>query len=572
MIEGPKSRSGQEVNKSMRHFKKVIAALVGLALVASCSSSPSTEDTSGSGTTVTTSAGGGDTGSTTTQPADSANYAEDGTFTIAVAGDPGTLNALNNTSTTSNWLFRFLYDQLVTRGQDGEILSGLATDWEFDGTTAVFNIDENATCFDGSPVTPTVIAKNFEYIANPDNPSAVIGAVLPNRNFTVEADDDAGTFTLKLDSPFSLLLSSLSFMNIICGPGIDNPEGLTTTSSGSGPFVLESAVPNSEYVLARRDGDYTWGTGGATIDVAGFPARVVFKIVDNETTAANLLAAHQINAAVVNGPDQARLEAMGATEQVYVSGGVVQMYSQVEGKPTADVNVRRALAMAYDRGAAATAITQGILPDAGTSVSAANPQVCDDSAAASSIPEFDPDGAATLLDEAGWTAGDDGVRAKDGVRLSLDAIYSTATPGADATVELMAAAWEAIGFEINITPLAQGDYAQRVFATGDYDIVTSQFSNPFPSTLVGLLGGPFPPDGTNAAHITNDEYVSLFQQALASGENSGCEYWTQASAALFEHVDMIPIADWPTTWVLVGGEMDTLGGRPIPTSVRVLSE
>src|SRR5690606_12636971 len=105
-----------------------------LLLVTGCAGSPDT--------------GSGDVGG---------DYAEDGTFTIAVAGDPGVLNPLNNSSTTSNWLFRFLYDTLVHRGEDGEILSGLATDWTFDGSTAEFTLNEDATCFDGSALTPSVI-------------------------------------------------------------------------------------------------------------------------------------------------------------------------------------------------------------------------------------------------------------------------------------------------------------------------------------------------------------------------------------------------------------------------------
>jgi peptide/nickel transport system substrate-binding protein len=530
----------------VRTLKSILAATAVIALAAGCSSSPPQQS--------------------------QAKYQEGGTFTIAVAGDPGALNPLNNSSTTSNWLFRFLYDQIVTRGNDGEILSGLATKWEFDGSTAVFTINDKATCYDGSAITPSVIGKNFEYILNAENPSTVIGSVIPNRNFTYEADDATHTLTLKLQKPFSLLLSSLSFMNVVCGPGLDDPASITTTSSGSGPFVLKAAVPNSQYVLTKRDG-YAWGTDGATNDTKGFPDEVVFKIVDNETTSANLLLSGEVNAAVVNGQDRARLKAAGTTEKAYTSGGVVMSFNQTAGKITADKQVRLALTKAIDRGAVATTVTQGLLPKAGTSVSAASPQVCDDSAAAKSIPKFDTEGAKRMLDDAGWKPGGDGVRMKDGVRLSFTASHSTATPGAAAAVELMADAWSKVGAEAIITPLAQADYSQKVFSTGDYDVMAiQQFSNPFPSTLTGLIGGPFPPNGTNAGHIDNPVYKQKIQEAMASGENSGCKFWTEASAALFESADMIPLAAWPTNWVLKGAEMHTLGGRPIATSIRVLAQ
>jgi hypothetical protein len=34
---------------------------------------------------------------------------------------------------------------------------------------------------------------------------------------------------------------------------------------------------------------------------------------------------------------------------------------------------------------------------------------------------------------------------------------------------------------------------------------------------------------------------------------------------------MIPMASWPTNWVVKGAQMDALGGRPIATSVRMLA-
>jgi peptide/nickel transport system substrate-binding protein len=497
-------------------------------------------------------------------------YASGGTFTMGVSGDPGTLNPLNNTSTSANWLFRFLYDPLVTRSTSGKITSGLASKWTFDGTTAVFTIKKGVTCSDGSAVTPSVIAKNFAWIQNPANTSTEIGAVLPNRNFTYSADDAASTFTLKLDAPFSLLLSSLSFMPIVCGTAASNPATLTTTSSGSGPFVLTQATPNSQYVMKKRTG-YKWGANGASTSAAGTPSTVVFKIVPDETTAANLILSGQVNAAVINGKDRARLKAAGTKQTTSTSGGVVMSFNEAAGRITSDKNVRIALTMATDRAQVASTVTQGLLPKAGTSVSAAEPQVCNDSSAAKAIPAHNVAKAKALLTKAGWKVGSNGTREKDGKELSLVTGYSTATPGASTAVELIASEWKAVGVNVVITPMTQADYTQRVFGTGDYDVMpVEQFSNPFPSTLTGLLSGPVPPAGTNAGHINNPQYTSLIAKAEASSVNSGCAYWTQASKALFTNADMIPMANWPTNWVLKGAKMSTLGGRPIATSIRLL--
>ena len=524
---------------------------LALGLATACSSSSGGSPSGGTGSTST---------SGTAQ-----QYASGGTFTFAVSADPGTLNPLNNTATTANWLFRFLYQPLVTVNANGAVAPGLASSWTFNGTKATFTIDKNATCSDGSKITPSVIAKDFAWVKNKANASSVIGAVLPNANFTDTADDAAGTFTLTLASPFSNLLPSLSFMPIPCGAGATNPASLTTTSSGSGPFVLTSAVPNSQYVMKERP-------GFAGNSAQGVPSQVVMKIVNSESTAANLLLSGQINAAEINGPDRTRVTAAGATQATSVSGGVVLSFNEAPGQVTADKAVRVALTEALDRGQVAGVVTQGLLPKAGTSVSAAQPQICDDSTAAASIPAFSATQADATLAADGWTKGAGGVMTKGGTKLAFNLDYSTATPGAAAAVQLMASEFQAIGAQATITPLDQADYTERVFASGNYNVVLEQFSNPFPSTLAGLLAGPVPPNGTNAGHISNSAYNSALAAAQAASSNAAaCPDWITASKALFSNADMIPISGWPTNWVTKGAVMSTVGGRPVAASIRMLA-
>jgi peptide/nickel transport system substrate-binding protein len=495
-------------------------------------------------------------------------YADGGAFSMGVLADPGSLNPLNNTSTVGDWFSRFVYEALVTRAADGTIAPGLSDTWEFDGTVATFHIKEGITCSDGSDMTPSVIAKSFAWVKDPANASVSIGPRLPNRDYTFEADDAASTFTLTLSKPFSNLLNTLSFMALPCGSGADDPASLVTTAVGTGPFTLETATPNSEYVFAKRDG-YTWGPNGETTDDPGFPDTATMRIIDSESTAANLILSGELNAAVVNGQDRQRLGDFAQSPNV--SGGVVMSFSEAEGRVTSDEAVRIALTQAMNRDEVATAVTQGVFTTAGTSISAAEPQICDDSGAADAIPAFDVDGAKATLDDAGWVEGADGTRSKDGVALAFNLGYSTATPGAPAAAELIAAAFEEIGATVTITPLAQADYQQRVFATGDYDVLIQQFSNPFPSTLQGLLGGPFPPDGTNAGHVDNADYKAAIADASTAAPEDACEFWNAASEALFTRADMIPLSKWPTNWVFNGAEMFTLGGRPMPVTIRMLA-
>jgi len=64
-------------------------------------------------------------------------------------------------------------------------------------------------------------------------------------------------------------------------------------------------------------------------------------------------------------------------------------------------------------------------------------------------PPFDPVGARRLLDEAGWVVGSNGVREKDGKRLSFEFIHTTSTTGAAISEELQSA-WHDIGIDTQL--------------------------------------------------------------------------------------------------------------------------
>ena len=86
---------------------------------------------------------------------------------------------------------------------------------------------------------------------------------------------------------------------------------------------------------------------------------------------------------------------------------------------TADVRVRRAINLGIDRQEMIDHVLNGYGSPAYS--------VCDGLPWYNPASEvsYDPEGAAALLDEAGWLLAEDGCRYKDGVRAELDLLYST---------------------------------------------------------------------------------------------------------------------------------------------------
>ena len=203
------------------------------------------------------------------------------------------------------------------------------------------------------------------------------------------------------------------------------PAFATVTFKGGG-----DAASAARAVLATGEFDYAWNLqiepevleqmvaqGKGTV-VAGF-GTMVERLVVNQTDSDQSL-----------GPETRSLYRGGANPHAFLS----------------DPAVRRALSLAIDRRVlvefgygAAGRVACNILPAPAVYASSANDEcVAPDIAAATRI-----------LDAAGWLPGEDGVRQKDGVRLSI--LYQTSTnsvrQGTQALVKQM---WKEIGVETEL--------------------------------------------------------------------------------------------------------------------------
>ena len=275
---------------------KLAATAVGLCVTASLLAGCGGSDSSESG-------GGGGGG-------DESKYVDGATFSMALSSDPGNLDPQMAAGSALFTMSQLAYDSLVSvNAESGAIESQLATDWTVDGTKVTFTLADGVTCADGSELTPTVVADNIAFVGDPKNQSPFLGTFLPV-GATAKADDAAGTVTLKLAAPASFVLNGLASLPIVCQAGLDDRKSLAQGTAGTGPFELTEAAPGEQYTYQVRDG-YTWGPNGATTATEGTPATIVMKIVQNETTSANLLLSGDLNAASIIGPDAERLDQAG---------------------------------------------------------------------------------------------------------------------------------------------------------------------------------------------------------------------------------------------------------------------
>ncbi|MBO0870967.1 MAG: hypothetical protein J2P15_20640 [Micromonosporaceae bacterium] len=494
-----------------------------------------------------------------------AQYATDGTFTMAALGDIGTWDPYKSVHLYA--IASLAYDSLVNQAPDGTIVSGLAATWKADANSATFTLKPGITCSDGTALTASQVASDLTYLGDATNGNSQYGKLVPPVPYTVTGDDATGTVTLTMKAPFGFILDTAGRAPIMCAKGMADRASLLTTSSGTGPFVLTNVVAGQSYTLTRRNG-YTWGPGGASTSAPGTPAKVVIKVVPSETTEANLLLSGGLSFARFSGPDKQRLKAAGLPSLPLTTSTLWLWFNHLNGRVTADPLVRKAL-VAGLRTQELVKVATGGTGSAANGLVAATPTACPGDTVTGQLPAFDTAAAGSLLDQAGWTKGADGKRAKNGKPLTIDLHYIPALPTDRATAELISSDWAAIGVATKLT--GDVDYTKTILEAGDFDVSIDAFSFTLPNQVVTYVSGPVPPKGTNFSGIDNSEYNTLVAKASALAAPAACPYWNQAEQALYKNVDLAPIANQVLPAFLAKAQATTNGfDDVIPTSIRVL--
>lgn len=471
-------------------------------------------------------------------PSSSANSGtvNGGTFTMAFVPDQTSLNpnAQNGRGDVSN----MSYEQLVYIDDQGNIVPWVAQSWTVGTKTATFIIKPGITCQDGTPFTASDVAANINYVANPKNQSALNGvAVLAGTKATADNATRAVTVTAPTAEPF--LLYGLSLVWMVCPKGLAHPAMLNNTTAGTGMYYLSNVSVGNEYTFTKRT-NYTWGPYGETSRDPGLPDKVILKVVTDPTTAANLLLARQVNAAVITGPDQARVAAKGYfTSTVDAIAGQL-WFHQGGGRPFSDVTVRRALTEALNLTQIRDVLTdnQGQPP---TNVWQYPPNLCNAHTIAGNLPAYSPSQASALLASDGWKKGADGILTKNGQQLTVDFVFIT-SPEANAAAELIQQQWTSLGVKVTLAGGTEAQVRSARYVTGKWDAMLENLGDPAPDVSIPFVSGALPPKGVNFAAIDNATYNSLVTQAESLSPQAGCPLWNQAEVALLKAVDVVPFA------------------------------
>lgn len=349
---------------------------------------------------------------------------------------------------------RALADSLIDVDPDtGEFTPWLAESWTVsdDATTFTFQLRDGVTFSDGTPLTGEVVKTNLDESAKQigDGKGWYFQGLFDHYVGTEATGEHEATVTFS--EPNHAFLPTLATVQL----AIEAPASFEKSYDerkngdfiGSGPYVLENYTPNESVTLTRR-ADYDWASGVATHSGAASIETINIKFVDEQSVRESALQSGEADIAqnpTNEGADQ--LEAQGYGLNYRAQSGIP--YSLVLNFTTPalqDINVRRALSSAIDRTAIVDGITGPRQPVAQSVLTPSTSGFADQSA----LLGYDLDKSNRLLDEAGWVAGSDGIRAKDGERLSLDLVLWWEPQEIRDSLQLLKEQTARAGIEINI--------------------------------------------------------------------------------------------------------------------------
>jgi len=381
-----------------------------------------------------------------------------GSLTIAQGVEPP---GLDPTTATSAAIPRVVYgnvlEGLVRIDRDGKIIPALAREYKVskDGKEYTFLLKKGVKFHDGKAFDAEDVKFTFERLMDPN-------ITIPNRKYynDIEAVEliDPYTVKFKLKNVNSMLLFNLARPDSII-INKQTADKLKTAPVGTGPFKFMEWVRGDRIHLEKF----------AAYHRKGFPYldKVTFKFIgDPSAQIANLKAGDVDVIGYDVSPENALLLEKDPKFKVlngYTTTEVILSTNQTR-KPFDDVRVRRAMAHAIDRSALIKGAMSGYGMPIGSHMDPGNPYYID----LTSAYPYNPAKAKQLLAEAGYPNGFDAV-------IKVPERFAYAKRSGEIITDMLSQ----VGIRLKIELTEWGQWIDRVFRNGDFDLTVIGHAEPF---------------------------------------------------------------------------------------------
>lgn len=325
-----------------------------------------------------------------------------------------------------------------------------------DGLTYTFYLHQGVLFHDGKELTATDVKYTMDYYRDPANATTIASTFL--NVDTIETPDDY-TVVVNMAAVNAAFLTDGAQTPIVHSEhhAAVGEDGYSQNPIGTGPFKLVEFDPASLVLMEAHEEYFRGRPNIDMIRQENVPEpsvrTVALETGESDSALWPLLV-----------EDSQRLaEDPNFTVIATSTGGVKHIMLNNQLPQLSDKRVRQALLMGLDRQRIIDDLWNGAATIAHSNLAPKYAFYSLDEDPSLKRYEYDPEGAMALLDEAGWVVGEDGIREKDGVKLTFTCTTITGDQARRPIAEFAQQQFQEIGVDMQLAeaPLASIQEGQR---------------------------------------------------------------------------------------------------------------
>jgi len=413
-----------------------------------------------------------------------------------------------------------------------------------DGTSFTITLRRDVKWHDGQPFTAKDVVFTWRTILRPD---IITSTTVGFDQLETIAAPDPYTVTFKLKQTFAPILTSLCEMFIIPehilskSADINKDEFNTKRPIGTGAFKLLERVPGDHITL---EANRAYHGPGPYLD------RLVFKFTPDDNVLYTQFSTGEIDIA---GPGLAVNLVADAKKLPNVTVFSAPSYTYDAICPNMllpvfqDKRVRQALYFGMDKKTIIDKIFEGLMLEAETYIPpyswAYNPKV-------KGYHKHDPEKSKRLLEEAGWKVGSDGIRVKDGKRLTFENSCTTGAKQREQMQQYLQQGWREIGADMQISNKPASVLFGDFFRLSKFESIINgmplsggdpEFSFRIHSKYIPVKGG----NGRNSIAYENPKADRLVEAGLREmNQEKRKQIYGELQEFLLDELPYLPIYHW----------------------------
>lgn len=394
----------------------IVLTLVLSLFLAACSGSSTGGENAGNNTPDNAGTNTGNNGGEEEEEVDNNEPQYGGDLVVGSTGSPTLFNGYYSSDTASSNIEGFIFDALLGSDTSFENTLSMAESWEQsdDFMVNTFVLKDGLKFHDGQPVTAEDVVFSLSIPLHPDYDGPRRGYF--ERIESIEATDEK-TIVITLNGidptihiAFGFPILPKHILGDVPVADLGEHEFNTKNPIGSGPFKFDK-WEDGQYVRVVAFDDYHEGRP--------YLDSITYRIIPDADALLTALATGDIHYYTVPASDYETVLEWEANGQLKIESGLALSYTflgyNLRNDLFKDKSVRQAITHAIDREAIVASVMNGDGEVAHVPESPLS-WAYDENVTKF---EYDVEKAKSMLADAGWTAGSDGILEKDGKRFSF---------------------------------------------------------------------------------------------------------------------------------------------------------